>query len=82
MENDAIDYEGLFEVIRKENERLRMKIVSLKDNGYTFTDRIGDIWDKWKEHPLFILYLFMGLSILFQCIPLLTAWMKGCKREE
>lgn len=77
MDTDEIDYQGLFEVMRKENERLRMNIVSLKDNGYTLKDRISEAWEKMIDHPLFILYVFMGISILFQCIPLLIGWMKG-----
>jgi len=81
MDTEEIDYQGLFEVMRKENERLRMNIVSLKDNGYTLKDRIGEKWGKLTDHPLFVLYVFMGISILFQLIPLFVSWVKGRNEE-
>jgi len=77
MSDETVDYQGLFEVIRKENERLRMQIVGLKDNGYTLKDRIGETWQKLIEYPLFLLYVFMGISILLQLIPPFVSWMKG-----
>jgi hypothetical protein len=80
--DETIDYQGLFEVMRKENERLRMQIVGLKDRGYTIKDQIGEMWGRCTEHPLFVLYVFMGISILFQLISFLASWLKGNNREE
>lgn len=77
MNTEEIDYQVLYGVMRKENERLRMNIVSLKDNGYTLKDRIGETWERLTDHPLFVLYVFMGISILFQLIPLFVSWVKG-----
>ena len=81
--DDVIDYESLFSNMRKENERLRMQIVGLKQNGYTLKHRAQDILSFIVSSPFAILYIFLTLSLLLQvAIPLIKYVMEERKREE
>ncbi len=82
MNVDDVDYQGLFEVIRKENERLRMQIVGLKDNGYTFRDKVGDIIDNIRNNPYTLICILYAVSIAFQLIIPLAKWMLEKKNEK
>lgn len=72
---DEVDYQQLFEVMRKENERLRMTIVELKDHGYGFIDGITERWDSLKSDPLFGVYLLIASWFVFDIIIPLGKWI-------
>jgi hypothetical protein len=80
--DETVDYQGLFEVIRKENERLRMTIVSLKDNGYTLKNRVDDLIEHVVNDPMTMLYIFMAVSILLQVVLPLLKWVMEKRREK
>jgi len=80
--DETVDYQGLFEVIRKENERLRMQIVGLKDNGYTLRNRIDDLVEHVVNDPMTMLYIFMAVSILLQVVLPLLKWVMEIRREK
>lgn len=77
MDVDEVDYQGLFEVIRAENERLRLQIVGLKNNGYTSIDKMKDLWVKACKHPLFVTYVLIGAYIIFNVVELVFAHLRG-----
>jgi hypothetical protein len=79
---ETIDYQRLFEVIRKENERLRMQIVGLKDNGYTLKDRLYDWSVTVTTNPYIMLYIFLTVSILLQIALPLLKWVMEKRREK
>lgn len=80
--DETVDYQGLFEVIRKENERLRMQIVGLKDNGYTLRDRVYDWAVTVTTNPYTMLYIFFAVSILLQIALPLLGWIKEKRNEK
>ncbi len=80
--DETVDYQGLFEVIRKENERLRMQIVGLKDNGYTLKEKVADWITSVTSDPMVILQALLAASILLQVVLPLLKWAMEKRREK
>jgi hypothetical protein len=79
---DEIDYQNLFESMRSENERLRINILKLKNDGYTLRDKISDWIESILDDPYVVLYIFLAVSVVLQVVPTLTAWIKDRRHEK
>ena len=64
MENE-VDYEILYQVLLKENERLRMHITSLKTNGYRLRERFRDMPTHQKTYIATLILLVAPIVVQF-----------------
>jgi hypothetical protein len=73
METDDIDYQRVYEVLRNENEALRINIVGLRENGYTLKEKVNDWFDALWNNPRTVLYIMMFISISAFLWPIVCA---------
>lgn len=74
MDTEEIDYRALCDGLIKENEKIRIRIIKLENDEYSFIDRLKEKIASIVEDERFLLYFYIAMALFsIVIVPLVKA---------